>query len=159
GWRAAFLIVAAVAVVVVIAAQPTRNALDIRNPDRKPFSLAAMLSPLRTILRTPRLLELSIAGFAFAAVQVSLSSFLVVFLTESLRWSLVASGLALTFATMAAVPGRIVWGAIADRSRAPTLVLATIGLLACACGIAFAFAGPSWPAWVMLPLAAVYGLS
>jgi len=158
-WRGAFLLVAAVAAVVAISAQPTRNALDLRNPARKPLSLTAMLSPLRTIVRNPDLLELSISGFALAAVQVCLSSFLVVYLTESLGWSLVAAGLALTCATLAAVPGRILWGAIADRTRSATRVLACIGFLACVCGAALALAGPAWPAWTVLPLAALYGFS
>jgi predicted MFS family arabinose efflux permease len=159
GWRTAFVLVALVAVIVIAAAEPTRRSLDLRNPDRKPFSIAAMLAPLRTILRTPRLMELSATGFAYAAVQVSLSSFLVVFLTDALGWSLVSAGFALTCATAAAVPGRIVWGAIADRTRASTLVLAAIGFLACACGAAFALAGREWPAWLLLPLAALYGWS
>jgi len=159
GWRSAFLLVAAAGLLVVVSAQPTRNALDLRNPERKPFSLAAILAPLQLILRTPRLLELSVAGFAFAAVQVCLSSFLVVYLTESLEWSLVASGLALTCATMGAVPGRIIWGALADRSRSATRVLASISVLAALCGAGLALAGPGWPGWLLLPLAALYGFS
>jgi len=159
GWRVAFAIVAVVAIVIIAASEPTRRSLDLRNPERKPFSLAAMLSPLRIIVRTPRLLELSLAGFAFAAVQVSLSSFLVVFLTDALGWPLVSAGLALTCATVAAVPGRIAWGAVADRTHASTRVLATIGFIACACGAAFALAGRDWPAWILLPLAALYGWS
>jgi predicted MFS family arabinose efflux permease len=159
GWRGAFLGVAVLGIAVVVAAQPTRNALDLRNPDRRPFSLSAMLGPLRTIARTPRLLELSLAGFAMAAVQVCLSSFLVVYLTQSLHWSLVASGLALTCATISAVPGRIIWGAVADRSRSATRILATIAFLAALSGSGLAMAGETWPAAAILPLAALYGFT
>lgn len=157
GWRGAFVAVAVVGLAVIVAAQPTRNALDIRHLGRAPFSLATILAPLRTVLHAPELLELSLAGFAYASVQVSLSSFLVVYLTDALGWSLVASGLALTCATAAAVPGRIFWGAVADRFGSPTRVLALIGVLACACGVMLAFATPGWPAFVILPLAAAYG--
>ena len=159
GWRGAFVGVALFAAIVAVAAQPTRNALDLRNPNRRPFSLNAILSPLRLIVRTPHLLELSVAGFSFAAVQVSLSSFLVVYLTEALGWSLVASGLALTCTTLAAVPGRMIWGAIADRSRSATQVLATIGILACLSGVAMAFSQPDWPVGVVLVISAVYGFT
>jgi MFS family permease len=158
GWRAAFGAVAAAAIVVVVAAQPTRNALDLRNPDRKPFSLRAIVSPLRLITRTPQLLELSLSGFAFSAVQVSYMSFVVVYLT-ALGWSLVAAGLALTCATVAAVPGRMIWGALADRTRSATRVLAAIAALACLCGAAMAAAGPAWPVPAVLALAALYGFT
>jgi len=159
GWRFAFLAVAALGVVVAIAAEPTRRALDMRNPDRKVLSLRAILAPLKLILRTPSILELSLTGCAFAAVQTCLSSFLVVYLTDTLNWTVVAAGLALTCTAVAAVPGRMIWGAIADRTRAATRVLAIIGAIACVCGIALAMSGPSWPTALLLFIAAAYGAS
>ncbi|MCC6195102.1 MAG: MFS transporter [Burkholderiales bacterium] len=159
GWRVAFIGVAVLGLLVTVAAQPSRRALDLRNPDRKPFSLSAIFAPIRTILGTPSLLELALCGFGFAAVQVCLSSFLVVYLTESLQWSLVAAGLALTFTTFAAVPGRIIWGAIADRTRSAVLVLAGIGIVAAMCGFALALARPAWPTAVVLLVCALYGFS
>ena len=55
-------------------------------PDRKVLFAARRSSRrCRSSSRTPQLLELSLAGFAFAAVQVCLSSFLVVYLTDALR--------------------------------------------------------------------------
>ncbi len=157
GWRGAFAVVVILAIVVAVAAQPTRNALDVVSRDRKPFSLRAMVAPLRMIARTPRLLELSLTGFAFAAVQMCLVSFLVVYLTDALQRSLVTAGLALTCATVAAVPGRMIWGAIADRSRAAIPVLAGIGILSCCCGLGFAFSGPQWPTPALLVLATLWG--
>ncbi|MFO1395794.1 MAG: MFS transporter [Burkholderiales bacterium] len=157
GWRTAFLVVAAVGVAVAVAAESTRKALDLRSPARHPFSLATVLRPLGVVLRAPRLRELSLVGMAFAAVQTSLSTFLVVYLTDGLQWSLVTAGLALTCATTAAVVGRVLWGIAADRWWAPNRILAAIGGLACVCGAAMAIAGPGWPAWALLPLAAAYG--
>lgn len=157
GWRAAFLAVALAGVGVALAAEPTRKALDLRSTARHPFSLAAVLRPLRAVIGAPRLLELSLVGMAFAAVQTSLSSFLVVYLTDGLEWSLVTAGLALTCATSAAVFGRIFWGVAADRWWPANRILAVVGVLACLCGLLLAFAGPRWPAWVLLPLAAAYG--
>ena len=159
GWRFAFLAVAAVGLVVALAAEPTRRALDVRHPDRKVLSVTAILAPLRLILRTPSILQLSLTGCAFAAVQTCLSSFLVVYLTDALGWSVVAAGLALTCTAVAAVPGRMIWGAIADRTRAATRVLAVIGAIACVCGVALALSGPTWPTAVLLVIAAAYGAS
>ena len=96
-------------------------------------------------------------SFAYASVQVCLSSFLVVFLHDALGWSLVASGLALTCATVGGVLGRLFWGAVADNLLAPRRTLSLIGLIAGACGIAMAFASPAWPAWIVMPLAALFG--
>lgn len=157
GWRTAFLAVAVVGVGVALAAEPTRKSLDLRSTARHAFSLAAVLRPLRAVIGAPRLLELSLVGMAFAAVQTSLSSFLVVYLTDGLQWPLVAAGLALTCATTSAVFGRIFWGVAADRFWPANRILAAVGILACVCGVAMALAGPQWPAWLVLPLAGAYG--
>jgi MFS family permease len=159
GWQVAFLAVAVAGIVVAVAAEPTRRALDLRNPDRKVMSLRAILAPLKLILRTPSILELSLTGCAFAAVQTCLSSFLVVYLTDALGWTVVAAGLALTCTAVAAVPGRMIWGAIADRTRAATRVLAIIGAIACVCGLALAASGPGWPTALLLLIVAAYGAS
>ncbi|MCC7327050.1 MAG: MFS transporter [Burkholderiales bacterium] len=157
GWRAALLAIAVLGVAVAVASEPTRRALDIRQRSAARMSVASILGPLRMVCSSPSLLELALVGFAFAAVQVSLTSFLVVFLTATLHWPLVAAGLALTCATVSAVPGRIGFGAAADGRFPAHRILALIGTLACACGAAFAFATPHWPAWIVLPLAAAYG--
>jgi predicted MFS family arabinose efflux permease len=159
GWRISFLIIAALGFIVAVAAEPTRRVVDLRNPDRKVLSLDAIFAPLKLILRTPSLRELSIAGCAFAAVQTCLTSFLVVFLTDAVGWSVVAAGLALTCTAVAAVPGRMIWGAIADRTRAATRVLAAVGGIACACGVALALSGPAWPTALLLVVASAYGAS
>lgn len=159
GWRASFVGIAIVGLIVIAASQPTRRALDVHQRRGDAFSLAAIVAPLRMVLRTPALLELSLAGFAFAAVQTSMSSFLVVYLKEALQWSLVSAGLALTCASLSAVVGRIFWGLVADQALPATRVLAIIGMIATLCGVAMALATPEWPAWVMLPLAALYGAS
>jgi len=159
GWRGAFAAVALLGIVVMVSAEPVRRTLDIRHPARGPFTLRSILAPLVMVARTPRLLELALSGLCYSAVQVSITTFLVVYLTDALGWSLVAAGLALTCVTVAAVPGRIVWGMVADRTRRAIHVLATLGIVSAACGLAFAFAQPSWPAFVILPLATIYGFT
>jgi MFS family permease len=157
GWRGTLLAVAGVGVVVALAAQPTRRELDAHREGSRPMSWRSVVEPLQLVLRTRKLRELSLVGLAFAAVQVCLTSFLVVFLHESLEWTLIASGLALTCATIGAVIGRIAWGIVADRLLPPVRTLTLIGLLAAACGLLLAAATTAWSAWVVLPLAALYG--
>lgn len=157
GWRVAFVAVAIVGVAVALGAEPTRKSLDRARAAGAAFSLATVLAPLRTVLGSPVLRELSLVGLAFAAVQVSLTSFLVTYLADALRWSLVTAGLALTCATTSAVAGRIFWGIVADRWLPPLRTLALIGGIAGASGVVLALAAPGWPAWLLLPLTAVYG--
>lgn len=157
GWRGALLAVAALGALVALAAQPIRHTLDAHRERARTVSLRGVVEPLRLVLTTRSLREMSLVGLAFAAVQVCLTSFLVSFLHDALEWTLIASGLALTCATVGAVIGRIAWGVVADRLLSPVRTLVLIGLLASASGLLLAAATAAWPAWLILPLAAIYG--
>jgi MFS family permease len=157
GWRGTLAAVGVAGVAVALASEPIRAALD---DDRQPavrFTFAAIAEPLAIVLRMPALARLSAISVLYSAVQVSLTSFVIVFLTESLGWSLVAAGLVLTITTLAGVVGRIGWGALADHTRAAGKVLALIGVLAGVSAAAFAVAAPPWPALAIGALAAVFG--
>jgi len=157
GWRAAFALVAASGVAIALAAQSARATLDAgRRPAPMP-SLARVIAPLRHILRTPVLAELVVVAFVYAALQVCLMSFLVVFLTESLGHSLVAAGLALTVANLAGIAGRILWGAISDFRMAPRTLLGLIGLVAGTCAWSTAAFTVDWPFAAILVLCGLFG--
>jgi MFS family permease len=157
GWRAVAVCVGLAGILIALSAQPTRRALDTDRQPGRAFSLTVIADRLRLVAKTPALAELAALSFAYAAVQVCLTSFLVVYLHDTLHWSLVAAGLALTATTVGGVIGRIGWGAMADRTGAPRRVLTLIGLIAGACGLALACAMPGWPIVAVLTLAAVFG--
>ena len=157
GWRAVAVYVGLAGILIALSAQPTRRALDTDRQPGRAFSLTVIADRLRLVAKTPALAELAALSFAYAAVQVCLTSFLVVYLHDTLHWSLVAAGLALTATTVGGVIGRIGWGAMADRTGAPRRVLTLIGLIAGACGLALACAMPGWPIVAVLTLAAVFG--
>jgi len=159
GWRVALLVTALLGVVVAAAAQGPRAMLDRDRRPEKRVSPLRTLDALRTVFRTPALTELALIGFAYAATQVCLTSFLVVYLHETLHWSLVASGLALTAATLGGVVGRIIWGIAADRAFQPRTVLASTGVIASACGVLTALADVTWPTPALIAIAAAYGAS
>ena len=159
GWRFAFLAAAVLGIVILVGSEPTRRSLDLRQPDRKVLSLAAIFAPLRLIFRSPAILKLSLTGAVYAAIQSCLTTYLVVYFADALGWNVIASGLALTCASVAAVPGRLFWGAVADRTRQAIRVLAVIGAIACASGLALAASGPGWPALLLLAITVVYGAS
>jgi len=156
GWRPTLLSVAACGLVIAALAQPTRRRLDVIGADRA-FSLTALIAPLRVVLRDRRLAELSAVGFIYAAMQMCLMSFLVVYLTEALDYPLIAAGLALTTANIGGVAGRIVWGAIADHWIAPRRMLGLIGVATGLCAFAAANFSAAWPHTALLAVAAVFG--
>ena len=157
GWRAAMVAVGVVGLGVALLSQSSRRLLDTDRTTGRAFAFREIVDRLKLVATTPALAELALLSFAYASVQVCLSSFLVVFLHDALGWSLVASGLALTCATVGGVLGRLFWGAVADNLLAPRRTLSLIGLIAGVCGIAMAFASPAWPAWIVMPVAALFG--
>ena len=156
GWRPALLCVAASGVIIAALAQSTRRRLDVIGAIR-PFSRAALIAPLHVVLRNRRLVELAIVGFIYAAMQMCLMSFLVVYLTEALEYPLVAAGLALTAANVGGVAGRIVWGAVADHWIAPRRLLGFIGIATATCAFAAASFSATWPHAALLAVAALFG--
>ena len=156
GWRPALLVVVACGVMVAALAQPTRRRLDVRTAGRA-FSFRALAAPLRTVVRPRALVELSIVGFVYAAMQMCLMSFLVVYLTETLGYPLIAAGLALTTANVGGIVGRIAWGAVADRWIAPRRLLALIGIASATLAVATASFGATWPVAATLAVAGLFG--
>jgi MFS family permease len=157
GWRATFIGVAIAGLLVAASAQPIRETLDDDRQPRTPFTFAAISEPLAIVMRTPVLRRLATLSFAYAAVQVSLTSFIVVYLTEILHWTLISAGLVLTLTTFGGAVGRIGWGACADHTRAPGAVLALIGALAAVCALILAFAAPGWSFAVVALVSFVFG--
>jgi MFS family permease len=161
GWRIALLITAFVGVAVAVIAQPTRAMLDeeVNAPRRsgRAFSLATVLDPLRIVLASRTLAELAIVSFIYAGTQVCLTSFIVVYLTESLEWSLVGAGFALTAATVGGVVGRIGWGFVADRVAPPRRVLGVIGIIAATCGVVITTATTAWSTAAVIIVAVIFG--
>ena len=157
GWRSAFAIAALAGLAIVATAQPIRAGLDADRDPKGRVSAAGIIAPLSLLRESRALRDLALVSFAYSATQVCLTSFLVVYLTETLHFSLVAAGLALTSATLGGVAGRIGWGYVADRWLRPRVVLATIGFCAAACGALTAVATSAWPPPAIATLAALFG--
>lgn len=159
GWKATLTGLALLAILVAAAAQPIRADLDVMRDRTRRFTLATTLRPLRKVFASPVLAELSIVSFFYSALQVSLMSFLVVYLTEALGWSLVAAGFALSLATVGGITGRILWGAVSDHFVRPRVLLGLLGLAAGACSVATALYPAAGPATPLLILSGVFGLT
>src|SRR5438874_9388537 len=157
GWRFSLLAAALMGIAVVAAAQPVRAGLDADRGPRGSLSPAAILRPLAIVWRSRTLIELALVSFIYAGTQVCLTSFLVVYLTESISWSLVGAGFALTAATLGGVVGRIAWGMVADRVLPPRSVLGVIGIAACLCSGVLAAATPAWPTVALVVTVTLFG--
>jgi MFS family permease len=157
GWRTTLFAVAALGVVIAAAAQPTRAGFDAdRHPGQR-LSVAGLFAPLKLVLRDRALVVLSITGCVYAAMQMCLMSFLVVYLSEVLAFSLVAAGIALTVANLGGIVGRIGWGAVADHLVPPRTVLGAIGIASGTCAYLTAAFDPGWPAAGLFAVCAIFG--
>ena len=96
-------------------------------------------------------------GFVYAAMQMCLMSFLVVYLTEALGYPLVTAGLALTTANVGGIIGRIAWDAVADHWLPPRRLLGVIGIASAACAFATVAFSPAWSLAALLMVAACFG--
>jgi MFS family permease len=145
GWKAACLsigaVTAALGAAVWIAVSAVRNEL----PDKPHGHGAGLFEPVRFIVRRPGLASLATSSVVYAAMQLVLSSFLVVYLTSAAGLDIVLAGALLSASQLAGVAGRLGWGFVADRVAAPRLLLLGIALLmAIAAGLMSLFT-TAWP--------------
>jgi MFS family permease len=157
GWKSAYIVLSLLGVIIAIAAQATRREFDADRQPGHPISLRHVFAPLRLVFGTSALVELALTGFIYAATQVCLASFLVVYLTATLNFGIVAAGLALTVANIGGIVGRIAWGSTADRWVPPRVLLGSIGLAAALCAYATAAFGSGWPPAFIFAVCARFG--
>jgi MFS family permease len=157
GWQGAALAIGCAAAMLALAIQPWRERYDAeRNPTAR-ISLASALAPIRMVLGTPSLLGIAATGFIFGGVQITLVTYLVIFLTSSFEMSLVLAGFVLAVSQVASVTGRIGWGVMADRVLSRRAMLGVLGLGMGLSSIATLWAGPHWPHWLLFTFAAIFG--
>ena len=134
GWQSAFLILAAIPLVVIILIQPLRNRWDRDRDPSVPFSHNPT-DDLGLIWRHPALRLISLSAFCFSAVQISLSAFAVTMLVEDLAFGLVQAGIILSVLQVAGVIGRVSWGGMADWLKDANRVLMIVALISACAGI------------------------
>jgi predicted MFS family arabinose efflux permease len=145
GWNAACVSMGAVTAALGAAAWTAVPVVRNEVPDKPHGHSASLFEPVRFILRRPGLASLATSSVIYAAMQLVLSSFLVVYLTSVAGLDLVLAGALLSASQLAGVAGRLGWGFIADRVTAPRLLLLGIALLmAVAAGLMSLFTS-AWP--------------
>ncbi|MBP2551077.1 MFS family permease [Neorhizobium galegae] len=91
--------------------------------------LRGLIEEQSAIWRHTRLRALSALGFAYSAMQLSVSAFAVVALVHDAGWSLLSAGTVAAAMQLAGAMGRIFWGVVADRIGGGFVTLSLLGLL------------------------------
>ena len=145
GWPAALAISVSVGVLAAAAIAPTARRLNVeREPDR-PIRLSALFNPRSVaapfLLLKERSALLTVTGlaFSFAAVQGSLFSFSVTYLTLDRHMPLAQAGLAYAAMQFSGVFARVLLGWLADRTGRPSLNLTVQAFLAAAILVGYGF--------------------
>lgn len=157
GLDAAMLIVGAAVVLCAAAAAAALRAVRAEIRPARYVGAVGFFAPLRFMLQNRHLLRLSFASTVYGALQLTVSTLLVVFLMADLGRDLILGGFMLGVSQVAAVMGRIGWGFVADRFSALRATLAVVGFgMACAC-VLTGFLSPGTPDWLLAVVVFVLG--
>lgn len=156
-WRWAALGVGLTCLALAFAIQPTRRRYDIDLNAAAPMSLRAAFAPLAMIFADRALAELAVVSFVYAGVQVTMVTYLVIFLTGSFGMTLVLAGFVLAVSQVASMIGRVLWGFVADRLLTRRTMLGLLGLGMGLSALATLAASPAWPLPLLFLFASVFG--
>jgi MFS family permease len=157
GWRGGALGVAVSCITVALLAESTRRQLDTDAEPGVALSLQSVGAPLKLVWSVPSLRLLVISSFFFSATQVSLTTFLLPYLTSDMALPLISAGLIFSTAQGAGVTGRILWGYLADRRVAPPIMLGGLALAGAGASIVAAIIAPSSGLIALMCLFMLYG--
>jgi len=158
-WKTACLAMAGAAVVMMVLLQPLRRGMDSHQRQGLRLDLRSLVEPVRLALTDPRLRGYTLTAFAYAGCQLSVMSFMVVYLTRAVDMSLVQAGTVFAFLQIGGFAGRLLWGGIASRLGAPRAVLVVIGLITAVCLAITPFMSAAWPLPGVISLATLLGAS
>lgn len=157
GWQVAALAIGVACAALAVLIEPVRARYDVNLDPQAPVNIGSALTPLGFVLREPRLREMAVISFIYGGVQITLVTYLVIFLTESFALTLVLAGFVMAVSQVASVLGRLAWGVVADRLLRRRSMLGLLGLGMAASAFATLAAGPGWPAWLLFLFASVFG--
>jgi MFS family permease len=159
GWQAAVATVAVAAVIVILLIQPARRRLDAERPPQRRFSIVAVVEPIKLVLRHPELRAIAVMGYIFAGCQLTLASYLVVYMTGKLGLSISTAGLLFAVFGGSGVPVRIFWGSLAERVLSSRSILILSGLIMAGGFAITANFSTAWPVWALALVVMLLGCS
>jgi MFS family permease len=156
GWKAALWACALLAAALGLALLPLQRRWDL-DRSRASGIFANPLASIVLVWQRPVLRWIAISSFAYSAVQLSLTGFLVTYLVADAALSLVAAGTILSLTHAAGAIGRLAWGWIADRLRSGSAALIANGVLAILGSLATAAIALGWPLWAIASATMLFG--
>jgi fucose permease len=102
--------------------------------------------------------RLALASIPYAAMQLALNAFLVIYAVERLGLGLIWAGALLATAQGGGLVGRLVWGLVA-RAVPPKTLIVGLGIGMSVAAVILAFATPAWPLSLLFGIAFLFGLS
>jgi predicted MFS family arabinose efflux permease len=157
GWQRAVWVVAFANVACALLAQPLRRSLDTDREVERKLAIAGVLQPLKLVLAEPSLRHLVGCAFVFSIAQLSLVTYLVTYLHESLGYGLVQAGLVLAIGQGAGMAGRICWGYVADRWLGARRMLTALAAFMATSAVATALLNATTPLPIVLLSVIIFG--
>ncbi len=116
---------------------------------------------LLIVMTNRNILLFSLVDCVWSSIQMSVSTYLVLYLKEALLYSVVLAGGYLAVAQMSAGVGRVAWGAISDlmfHSRRK-IVLLLIGVITTITTLSMGALSTNTPGWLLFAVIALMGVS
>ncbi|RZT36701.1 MFS transporter [Cupriavidus agavae] len=153
-WQAALGGLALAAVTVAAACQPLRREFDMRPAGQGArLALAPRLRQMfGDVLGDSRLRSMAAVSLLFSACQLSVSGYLMVYLTTEVGIGLTQAGMIYAITQGAGIAGRIAWGHLADLTGSPRGVLVCLAVLMSGSALA---TGLFTAQWALVPLCLV----
>ena len=109
GWRTSSFAIGLACLALAFAVEPVRARYDLGLNRNARISLRSAFAPVAMVVRERRLKEMAVTSFIYGGVQITLVSYLVIFLTDAFAMRLVLAGLVMAASQVASVIGRVVW--------------------------------------------------
>jgi MFS family permease len=158
-WRVAVVAISAIPLITLFGLQLIRSDLDDdRNPAFR-ISFTGILTSLRLILTSKPLVTLATVGYLYTFAQMSILSFIVIYLQEANGLSAEFAGGIFAIIHGSAIPARIAWGVVAGRFLSSWALLGLLGVMMSGSIIAMSLFMPTWPFWLTAVIAVMLGAS
>ena len=153
GWRVSLLVFGGLSALFALVMEPMRKTIDADRDPNQSLSLGDLSRNLLVVWRHPGLRLMAITMFSFVGLQVTYMTYIVLFLTQALGFSLTEAGGLYGAAMAASIPTRILWGFVASTRVGSSRVLGGIGVGMAVASVLTGLYAPGWTYWQLFAVA------